>query len=164
MRARAYLHRLWRVESAGRSFLASALLLATLSCSHAVTVSPPQPRAQSALWSIDLVRTKPGMQADYLRTIAANWGGSRDLVRRRGAVRSYMALGAAPDSARGWDVILMTEYPDSSAFANREVIFREVFASPEFAAITVSIGRASSDLRTLVASEVVMRTIVRSDP
>mgnify|MGYP002778317888 CR=1 FL=1 len=118
----------------------------------------PGPPAAGTIWAVDLVRTLPGRQAEYLRGVAANWGGARALARERGAVRSYRALAGAPDSARGWDVLLLTEYADSAAFAAREATFRAIFADPRYAAAQVA-GAPSAELRAFVAGEVVMRNV-----
>lgn len=113
---------------------------------------PAEPDA-TPVWSVDLVRTFPGQQAEYLRNIAANWSGGRKLAIARGAVLSYHALAAEPDSARGWDVLLMTEYADSTAWADREEIFQEIFASPEYVRVET---RPSSELREFASGSVTM--------
>lgn len=118
------------------------------------------PAAATSLWALDLVRTRPGLQGEYLRSIEANWGGARHLAAEQGVVRSYLALTAAPDSARGWDVMLLTEYADSAAFAQREETFRAIFASPRYLAGAVTPGRPSSELRDFLVGEVVLRAVV----
>ena len=110
-----------------------------------------------SVWTVDLIRTLPGGQAEYLRNIETNWSGARHLAVERGAVLSYQALAAEPDSARGWDVILMTEYVDSTAWSNREEIFTAIFESPEF--VRVPMDRPSSELREFVAGGVVMHGV-----
>ncbi|MEQ9103173.1 MAG: hypothetical protein RIE53_00600 [Rhodothermales bacterium] len=113
-----------------------------------------------AVWAVDLVRTLPGMQDTYLRTIEENWGGARALVQEHGHILSYRALAAAPDSIRGWDVILMTEYVDSTAFQNRESIFQAVFDSPEFVAWQAPVP--SAEMRSFTAGEVTLGNVVSS--
>ncbi len=128
----------------------------------------PAPRdISTSVWSVDLIRTLPGQQAEYLRNIEANWAGARRIAQDRQVVLSYRALAAPPDSARGWDVLLMTEYADSTTWADREEIFASIFASPEY--VRVPTARPSSELRAFVAGGVVMEARVdvpadRSDP
>lgn len=110
------------------------------------------------VWAVDLVRTLPGAQGDYLATIESNWANARRIARSQGAVLSYRALATAPDSARGWDVILMTEYADSTAWARREEIFRAIFAAPEFVAVPPA--RPSAELRAFTAGDIRMRSVV----
>lgn len=142
--------------------LASLLLLVGSGCS---TVPPPAttaaPDAGDSVWSVDLVRTLPGAQADYVRSIETNWANARRLARERGAVLSYRAFVAPPDSARGWDVLLMTEYADSAAWQAREEVFQAIFASPEFAAVEPA--RPSSEMRAFAAGGVTMQAFV-SEP
>ena len=142
-----------------RSLLAGASLLflggySGAEESQSVAVEP----LDNTVWTVDLVSTMPGQQAEYVRSIEANWSSARGIAAERGAVLSYRALVASPDSARGWDVLLMTEYADSTAWADREVIFQEIFASPEFVRVPTSMP--SSELRSFAASGVVMLNFV----
>jgi hypothetical protein len=91
----------------------------------------------TSVWTMDLVRTLPGQQAEYLRSIEANWASSRRIASQRGAVLSYRAFVAMPDSVQEWDVVLMTEYADSTAWANREAIFDSIFASPGYVRVVL---------------------------
>lgn len=116
------------------------------------------PVVGQSVWAVDLIHTLPGQQAAYLRSIKANWAGARHLAQAQGAVLSYQALAAEPDSARGWDVMLMTEYVDSTAWARREEIFRAIFELPEF--VRVETAQPSSELRTFFNGNVVLKTVV----
>jgi hypothetical protein len=151
-----------------RSFLPA--LLSVLVAASAVLFSactPPETTVTTAtdcnpdaVWALDLVRTLPGMQETYLRSIEENWGGARALVQEQGHIQSYRALAAPPDSTRDWDVILMTEYVDSTAFRNRESIFQAVFQSPEFVAWQAPVP--SAEMRSFAASEVTLGNVVSS--
>lgn len=145
--------------------LALALLTTTLvACfpSQVDTAPPPNTETEGApVWAIDLVRTLPGAQLDYVRSIETNWAGARTIARERGAVLSYGAFVAPPDTARGWDVLLMTEYADSAAYANREETFQEIFASPEF--VAVEPARPSAEMREFMSGNVVLREFVSSN-
>jgi hypothetical protein len=110
---------------------------------------------------LDLVRTLPGAQDEYLRNIRSNWGGGRRIASEMGEVLSYRAMATKQDSARGWDVVLLTEYRDSTAFANREETFRRIFADPRYIAGRVT-TRPSAELRAFVATEVMLQSVVES--
>ena len=136
-----------------------AIIILAMGCGEA----PPEPAAPadangSSVWSVDLIRTLPGQQTEYLRNIENNWAQGRRLARQRDAVLSYRALVAPPDSARGWDVVLMTEYADSAAWADREAIFQEIFASPEYTRVPMELP--SAEVRAFVAGGVVMRALI----
>ncbi len=113
-----------------------------------------------SVWAIDLVRTLPGGQSLYVENIERNWASARDVALSRGAIRSYRALVAPRDSVRGWDVMLITEYSDSTAFRNREAIFESIFESPDYERF--DIGVASSELRDFFQSEVTMKSVAGS--
>lgn len=114
----------------------------------------------TSVWAVDVVRTLPGMQDEYLRNIETNWAGARGIARERGVIVAYRAFAAEPDSLGEWDVLLMTEYPDSAAWANREAAFQEIFASPEF--VRTPIDTPSAELRTFVEGGGLMRAVVSS--
>ena len=120
-----------------------------------------EPDPVNTVWTVDLIRTLPGQQAEYLRNIEANWAGARRIARERGVVLAYQAFVAPPDSLRGWDVLLMTEYADSSTWAQREPIFESIFASPEY--VRVPTAKPLSELREFLAGGVVMEALV-SEP
>ncbi len=145
------------------SSLAIAMLILVAGCLEAPSEQavPVEQGTTHSVWTVDLVRTLPGQQAEYLRNIEANWAGARRIARERSAVLSYRALVARPDSLRGWDVLLMTEYADSSAWSQREAIFESIFASPEY--VRVPTARPSAELREFASSGVVMDALV-SEP
>ena len=145
-----------------RSLLAGASLLflggySGAEESQSVAVEPLDNTVWT-VWTVDLVSTMPGQQAEYVRSIEANWSSARAIAVERGAVLSYRALVTSPDSGFGWDILLMTQYTDSTAWANREGIFEEIFASPEFVRVPTSVP--SSELRSFAASGVVMLNFV----
>ena len=77
--------------------------------------------------------------------------------RISGLLRRAAALAAEPDSSRGWDVVLITEYADSMAWAGREEIFQAIFASSEYTRVPTA--RPSSELREFEAGGVVLRHV-----
>lgn len=121
-------------------------------------VAPPNP-APHTVWAVDLVTTLPGQQDHYIESIKTNWANARHLAKERGAVRSYQAFAAPQDSLRGWDVLLMTEYADSTSWQNREPIFQSIFASDEFVYVTP--GSPSAEMRHFFVSDVAMQHFVR---
>jgi hypothetical protein len=150
-----------------RIALSLCLLGVVLGCTKPrAPASPAATRAASgaSVWSLDLVRTRPGQQAEYLRGIRANWAGARRIALEGGEVRAYHAFAAPPDSTRGWDVVLLTEYRDSSAFSRREATFQRVFADPRVVAGRVVSALPSDQVRMFVASEVALTSVASSAP
>ncbi len=119
---------------------------------------PPTAPTQDTVWTVDLIKTLPGQQANYIRSIENNWAGARHLARERGAVLSYQAFAAPQDSTRGWDVILMTEYADSTQWANRETTFEAIFESDAF--VFIDSGVPSAEMREFAIGDVAMQSFV----
>lgn len=113
-----------------------------------------------SVWSIDLVRTNPGLQDVYLDNIRDNWAQARAIGTNQGALKSYRALAAPQDSTRGWDVILMTEYSDSTAWADRESIFADIFESDDFEAVPMTIP--SDSVRSFLVGGVTLSSVADS--
>ena len=140
------------------------LVFMTSACVESSTEQTAEEEATSdaanSVWTMDLVRTLPGQQAEYLRNIENNWAGAREIAINRKAVLSFRALAAPPDSVRGWDVVLLTEYADSAAWADREEIFESIFGSAEY--VRVPTALPSSELREFAAGGVVLEEVVSS--
>ncbi|MEM8488030.1 MAG: hypothetical protein AAF564_20935 [Bacteroidota bacterium] len=130
-------------------------LFALLGCQQP---APPPSPVQDTVWAVDLVSTLPGQQENYIASIKSNWANARRIAKARSSVRSYRAFAAAKDSTRGWDVMLMTEYADSTAWSNREPIFEAIFASEEF--VFVEPGSPPAEMRTFFVSDVAMKHFV----
>jgi hypothetical protein len=111
-----------------------------------------------SVWAVDFIRILPGGEDDYLVNIRGNWAQARDIAIRNGDVLSFQSFMAETHSGLGWDIMLMTQYPDSGRWANREQIFSAIFESTDFERI--EIDRPSSELREFVGSEVMLRPLV----
>lgn len=107
-----------------RVLLVFSILLAATAC-RSVPAARSSTSPPDAVWSADFVTVKPGMFGDYLRFLEANWARARRTALAQGHIRSYRVL-TAPDTAAGWQVILLTEYADSAAYARREAAFRPI--------------------------------------
>lgn len=143
------------------SGLCSLATVVLVGACQAPQLEPPLPAERdlsTSVWALDLIRTLPGQQAEYLRNIENNWASARNIAREQGAVLSYRALAATPDSTRGWDVLLMTEYADSAAWTDREAIFQAIFDSPEYERVPTA--RPSSELREFFGDSVVLQAIL----
>ncbi|MEO0857629.1 MAG: hypothetical protein AAFY55_12365 [Bacteroidota bacterium] len=106
---------------------------------------------KASVWAVDLVETLSGEQERYLRFNALNWVPMREAFVAEGLARSFRVLTLSPDSTRGWDVMLMTEYINDEAFARREDVFQEVRARPGYELKRVD-GLGPRDLARVVES------------
>jgi hypothetical protein len=113
-------------------------------------VAPTDVGARS-VWSADFVTVRPGLRADYLRFLELTWARARRTALAQRQIRSYRVL-LAPDTTPGWQIILLTEYPDSSAYARREEIFRPILDAQ---GRTLIDGRGTRELTERLVNRVV---------
>lgn len=135
--------------------LVGVTALALASCTVERNVEARMPGSEETpVWTMDLVQTFPGQQEEYVRSIKANWARARGLIREQGQILSYRAFVAPQDSLRGWDVMLMTEYANSTAWGNREETFQALFDSPGYVRVASSVP--SAELRSFVVGGLVI--------
>ena len=89
-----------------------------------------------------------GERENYRKFLEANWTKARTL-RERGEIRSYHAAFAPDSGSANAQVLLLTEYPDSSAYARREEIFQPVLAAQ---GRTLIDGKATRELTERLVS------------
>lgn len=123
-------------------------------CSRAATPAHfTQGGPAPSVWTADFIRTEPGQLDRYLRYVDANWARSRRTVLAQGGIRSFRVLVTSPTESAPWDLILLTEYPDSATHARREGIFRPVMEAQDETLIDGLSGRGPDNpLKTTVAS------------
>ena len=113
-----------------RSLLRPVVLLVTFllsaGCAQIASAPPAQADATASYWTADYMRTKPGQQDRYIRSLDANWAHFRRIVLEQGGIRSFRVLITTPTPETPWDVVLLTEYPDSATYERAEEIFRPV--------------------------------------
>lgn len=78
------------------------------------------------VWVLDFVRVKSGHRTETLFYYENNWKLYRDTALARGYISAYRLLETAPDSLGNFDFVLMTAYPDSTAYARSEEHFQPV--------------------------------------
>jgi hypothetical protein len=130
--------------------LASMAIVACRPAQPPATITPTDAGARS-VWSADFVTVRPGLRADYLRFLELNWARARRTALTQRQIRSYRVL-LAPDTTPDWQIILLTEYPDSTAYARREEIFRPILDAQ---GRTLIGGRGTRELTERLVNRVV---------
>ena len=111
-----------------QAILAGFIVSSALGCAPSVRTGSPTTAARPVT-TIDLVTVRRGEYGRYLRFIEANWVENRRIAREQGIVTDFRVL-AVPDSTRSdWHVALLTEYRDSTRYANREALFAPILAA-----------------------------------
>jgi hypothetical protein len=88
------------------------------SASAAVSTSTTQsaaPYTEGAVWQITMVKTKPGMGDDYLKTLAKTFKATNDEAKKQGIITDYKILSGDAATTQDFDLLLMVEYPNMAA-------------------------------------------------
>src|SRR5437588_11373776 len=97
-------------------------LLTLAACAALATIGAGLVRAQSdapytegAVWQITMVKTKPGMGDDYLKTLAKTFKAVNDEAKKQGIITDYKILSGDSATTQDFDLLLMVEFPNMAA-------------------------------------------------
>jgi hypothetical protein len=79
------------------------------------------PYTEGPVWTITMVKTKPGMTDDYLKTLAKIYKATNDEMKKQGLIMDYRILIGGAATPQDFDVLLMVEFKNMAALDN----FRE---------------------------------------
>ena len=86
------------------------------SASAAVTTAQSTaPYTEGAVWQITMVKTKPGMGDDYLKTLAKIFKSTNDEAKKQGIITDYKILIGDAATQQDYDMLLMIQYPNMAA-------------------------------------------------
>ena len=105
-------------------------ILITVSCvvagfARAQSPSPSAPSTAAAtgvpytehfVWEITLVKTKAGLDDDYLRSIAQTFKGTMEEEKKQGVIMDYKVLIGDASDRNDFNILLMVEYKNMAAF------------------------------------------------
>ena len=83
-----------------------------------------QPR--TGITTIDFVKVKDNKQAEVLSFFQNYWRANREIALKAGYIESYQLLAMPPGEQGDFDILLITGYPDSTAYALREERFGKI--------------------------------------
>jgi hypothetical protein len=79
------------------------------------------------VWALEFVKVKPGMFAATMGYLDDNWIRLRAEAKRQGgAVLNYNRIAGDESRNTDWDILLMTEYKNQSAYDGREKLFDSI--------------------------------------
>ena len=115
-----------------RHLLLLTLLVAAASLAHAQGDAPYN---EGSVWDITTVKTKTGLQDDYLKQLKTIFIGELDEAKKQGFVLSYKILIGQAAMAGDYDVMLLIEYKNFAANdgmrAKFDAIDRKVLGTAE---------------------------------
>ena len=74
------------------------------------------PYTEGPVWRITVVKTKPGMGDDYLKTLAEIFKATNEEAKKQGIIMDYKVLVGDASSPHDFDILLMEEYKNMAAF------------------------------------------------
>jgi hypothetical protein len=74
------------------------------------------PYTEGPLWAITMVKTKPGMSDDYLKTLAKIYKSTNDEMKKQNLIMDYKVLIGDNANPHDFDILLMVEYKNMAAF------------------------------------------------
>jgi len=86
------------------------------------------PYTEANVWDLTFVRTKAGLDDDYLRSLAKTWRANMEEAKKQGLILSYKILSAAPADRDDWNLLLMVEYKNMAALDGRTEKFDAIAA------------------------------------
>ena len=91
---------------------------ATLSVAAAglVRAQSDAPYTEGPVWTITMVKAKPGMGDDYLKTLAKIYKSTNDEMKKQGLIMDYKLLLGNDATPQDFDILLMVEFKNMAAF------------------------------------------------
>jgi hypothetical protein len=100
---------------AGAASICSAQSSAKAAVNSASTTQTTAPYTEGGVWQITMVKTKPGMGDDYLKTLAKTFKAANDEAKKQGIITDYKILSGDAATTQDFDLLLMVEFPNMAA-------------------------------------------------
>lgn len=104
----------------------SLCALTQIAMSSQTVVAQGLPYTRGTVWSVSEIRTAPGFEDDYLRSLATTWKRSMDEAKRQGLVVSYKILSGNASGPEDWDLLLMVEVKNWAALDGLDEKFEAI--------------------------------------
>jgi hypothetical protein len=104
--------------------VASLFLVCLLIAAGRGAQSPSE--SEKPVWTMELIKVKPGMFGFALGYLDDNWIDVREEAKRQGAVRSYHRMAEQVSRENDGNIVLLTEYKDQAAYDTREKLFSAI--------------------------------------
>jgi len=76
------------------------------------------PYTEGSVWNITMVKTKPGMDDQYLKGLAQTFKGNLDEAKKQKLILSYKILIGSAATPNDFNILLMVESKDMAALDN----------------------------------------------
>lgn len=100
--------------------LVSSLIVLLLTVSVVVMAQVNRPFRNGSVWSIALIKMKPGMETAYLNYIAGDWKREQEALKKDGQILSYKVITTEAHGSNDWNIMLMSEYKNLATMEANE--------------------------------------------
>ena len=83
-------------------------------------------QSEATITTIDFVKIKNNKRQETLYFYENNWKVYRDIALKKDYIKSYKLLTTSADTTANFDLLLITEYADSSQFKLNEERFQQI--------------------------------------
>ncbi|HEV8429008.1 MAG TPA: hypothetical protein VGQ41_13990 [Pyrinomonadaceae bacterium] len=100
--------------------LVSLLIALMLALSVVAVAQVNRPFRNGSVWSISLIKMRPGMETAYLKYIAGDWKREQEALKKDGQIISYKVITTEAHGSNDWNIMLMSEYKDLATMEANE--------------------------------------------
>jgi hypothetical protein len=109
------------------------------------------PYTEGSVWNITMVKAKPGMGDEYLKSLAMTFKGTLDEAKKQNLILDYKILLGVAATPQDFDILLMVESKNMAALDN---------AREKFDPITKKIVGATDQQQALAVKRLDIREIM----
>jgi hypothetical protein len=73
------------------------------------------PYIEGSVWEISMIRTKPGMDDDYLKNLAGAWKATNEEAKKQGIIQDYKVLIGEASGREDYNMLLMVQFKNMAA-------------------------------------------------
>ena len=86
--------------------------LCVIAAGLSVYAQVSRPYRNGSVWSMSMIRVKPGMDSAYLNYLATDWKRNQESAKKEGLILSYRVLTTESHDSSDWNLLLLSEYKD----------------------------------------------------
>jgi len=101
-----------------RSLLLAITAIVFTVLSGVCSAQSDAPYTEGPVWQITMVKTKPGMTDDYLKSLAKTFKGTLDEAKKQNLILDYKVLIGEYSTPGDFDILLMVQSKDMASFDN----------------------------------------------
>src|SRR5262249_31996502 len=117
----------------------SLILIVTIAVSIVITglcrAQSDAPYTEGSVWTITMVKAKPGMTDEYLKGLAKTFKGTLDEAKKQNVIMDYKILLGPAATPQDFDILLMVESKNMAALdglrEKTDPIARKIVGTPE---------------------------------